>query len=281
MKRRAVVVVSLVAASCAPPYASMVVASRHASGVFASASATAPEPGPAPTPAPAPAPSPAPPSGPVVYDLDDAAPHLSFRLTLAQACDAADWTCERAADLDVYRKDAAGHRVLPALQTEHFDDVILEGMPPGGPPLVNTARLYDAQGVLIVGDFDFDGRDDFAVQVGHDGPYGGPTFAVYLDTPAKGRFVEAAAFSELTRTTLGMFGVDAKHRHITTIAKSGCCWHEWITYAVVRRALVPVATHTESIGFGEDNVLTTTDERLAGGRWRTTTTTRPYDVSGH
>lgn len=38
-----------------------------------------------------------------------------------------------------------------------------------GEPLVNSAQLHEYQGVINVGDFNFDGAEDFAVQNGNRG----------------------------------------------------------------------------------------------------------------
>jgi hypothetical protein len=88
-----------------------------------------------------------------------------------------------------------------------------------GKPLVNTARLYDLQGVINVADFDFDGHADFAVQNGNDGPYGGPTYSVYLYDNASKQFVLSDELSTLTSETLGMFQVDAKRKRLRTLPR--------------------------------------------------------------
>lgn len=45
----------------------------------------------------------------------------------------------------------------------------------GGKPLVNGATLYDDQGMIQIGDFNFDGALDFAIQDGNSSCYGGPS----------------------------------------------------------------------------------------------------------
>jgi len=185
-------------------------------------------------------------------------------------------SCEGPADLAIFRKDVFGRVGTAPVQTEHLDNLVMVQADDGS-PLVDWTRLYDDQGVIDVGDYDFDGRDDFAVQIGHDGPYGGPTFVVYLDSPARGRFVASAALSELTQTTLGMFQVDAGRKHLVTLAKSGCCWHETTVYEVAGGRPVPVATLTESMQMSEDGGVELTEAHRVGGRWRSRTTVRPLD----
>ena len=54
-----------------------------------------------------------------------------------------------------------------------------------GEARVNTAQLYDYQGTIVVDDYNFDGREDLAAQTGQDGPYGGPTFSIFLQTDGR------------------------------------------------------------------------------------------------
>jgi hypothetical protein len=218
-------------------------------------------------------PRPARAAAPQTFALSSSSPHLAFRLTMPGGCTVGDrGTCEGPAELAVFRKDPQGRASPTPLQTEHLANVVVPFASPGV-PLVDSTRLYDDQGVVDVGDFDFDGREDFAVQVGHDGPYGGPTFVVYLDSPRAGRFVASDPLSELTRTTLGMFQVDAARRRLVTLAKSGCCWHETTEYEVAGGRPVAVVVVTED-AITEDGFVVTTSRRLVDGRWRTRTQRR-------
>ena len=70
--------------------------------------------------------------------------------------------------------------------------------------------MYDTQGTINVGDFDFDGEPDFAVQADERRPRtGGPTFRVFLFSKKLGRFVLSEPLSKLTEESLGFFEVDA------------------------------------------------------------------------
>jgi hypothetical protein len=234
----------------------------------------------APPPVPAAPPAPEPDDQPRTFDIEHASSQLAFRLTMPRGCTSTSYACEGPADLTVCRKDVFGRIAATAVQTEHLDNVVLTLT--GGVPLVNSTPLHDDQGVVEVADYDFDGRDDFAVQIGHDGPHGGPTYVVYLDSPARGRFVADDALSELTRTTLGMFEIDAGRKHLVTLAKSGCCWHEKTVYEIAGGRPVPVATLTEALQIWEDGGLEVTESRLVGGRWRSRTEVQPLDPDvGH
>ena len=136
-----------------------------------------------------------------------------------------------------------------------------------GKLLEGSTALYDAQSTIVPGDFDFDGREDFAVQVGDDGPYGGPTFDVYL-RDASGKFVRSEPFSQITRETLGMFQVDASKKRLVTMAKGGCCWHQTEVLAIERGAPKPVERFTEDAT--GDDVVVETHEVLVGKTWRRT-----------
>ena len=138
-----------------------------------------------------------------------------------------------------------------------------------GTPRVNSAGLYDVQGTVNVDDFDFDGREDFAVQVDQSGPYGGPTFAVFLHAAGEERFTRSEPLSRLTAETLGFFRVDAARRRLVTLQKSGCCFHVTEEHAVVGGEPLVLARFTEDATAG-DGFAVVTEERLVGGRWRKT-----------
>ena len=110
-----------------------------------------------------------------------------------------------------------------------------------GQPLRNTAHLYDDQGLINVGDFNFDGYDDFAIQVGNSGSYGSPSYDVYLYDPSQKSFKISQPMSELIEETLGFFRVDSIKKRLVTLTKSGCCYHETVEYKVQNNLPVPVS----------------------------------------
>ena len=158
------------------------------------------------------------------------------------------------------------------LQTITLEEIAIQ-RDDSGDVLVDSGELYDAQGTINVGDFDFDGREDFAIQVNQNGPYGGPTFDVWLQT-ANDSFARSQELSELTQTTLGFFQVDPDRRLLVTMAKSGCCWHETEEHEV--RAGKPVVVHrvTED-AISDDQWVITTEEALVKGRWTKKVTRAP------
>jgi hypothetical protein len=221
---------------------------------------------PAPSP-PRPTASVAPPDDaaarPTSFLVRTASTRYDFRIEMTAPCpaDAGELgACAGPAVLHVLAKQGAElwSIALPAVS------VAIDG---SGAPLVNVAPLYDTQGAIIVGDFDFDGREDFAVQVDHQGPYGGPTFAVFLHDAGAERFVESVALGELTRETLGFFQVDPVKKRLITLAKSGCCFHVTEQLAVVAGKPRVVQRWTED-ATGGDGMVLLTEETLVGGRWR-------------
>jgi hypothetical protein len=218
-------------------------------------------------------PPPAPGHVPPPVDVRDASRQYDFRVVPKEECPDGQGRvpCPVAAELFVFRKGAHAelqHFALPEL------DLVTE---PNGQLLTNATRLYDEQGTLVVGDFDFDGHDDFAVQVGQDGPYGGPTFRVFLYQPGKGQFVESDALSELTQSHLGFFQVDTRRKRLIAFSKSGCCIHYTSEFAYRSGALVLVESLEENSLFGGGDVMTVIRGTLEGNKWCEVTTTRPVD----
>jgi hypothetical protein len=211
----------------------------------------------------------------IAFEIRHASALYDFELSLRDDCDSdvlLGGLCEAPGDLLIRQK--AGGAPLQHLKLEHVD-VAIDAR---GEPLVNSSALYDDQGTLQVGDFNFDGHEDLAVQDSEQGPSGGPTFDVFLFDPKTDQFVPSEALSELTRTTLGFFRVDPEHKRLTTLAKSGCCYHVTEQYRVAHGEPVLVSRVTEDAQ-GEHDIVETT-ERLAGARWATTTRHVPREPPG-
>ena len=202
-------------------------------------------------PIPIPAPRPAPPPGPTLCTFDVKG---ATRFVLSAPCTKKDdlERCVGPASLVVREGDAEVQRIP------------LERVCPQGDD--------EQPGPLVRGDFDFDGREDFAVQTGEDGSYGGPSYDVFL-RDAAGKFVRSEALSRITHETLGLFQVDVAHERLITFGKSGCCWHVTETLAVENGVPKPVARDVEDAT--DDAVVVETHERLVGGVWRKTVVRHP------
>lgn len=104
-----------------------------------------------------------------------------------------------------------------------------------GQPKSNVQQLpYGEQSVIISADFNFDGRLDLAIEDGQNSCYHGPSYQVFLGTAAGLR--PDSAFTRLAQEYCGMFRVDAKRRRLSTMTKSGCCWHEFSEFEVRQNA---------------------------------------------
>jgi hypothetical protein len=96
---------------------------------------------------------------------------------------------------------------------------------------------YGEQSVIIYEDFNFDGVKDFALMDGQNSCYGGPSFQIYLAAGrAKNKFVLSRAFTRLAQDYCGMFQIDREKKLISTMTKSGCCWHEFSEFIVAGNA---------------------------------------------
>jgi hypothetical protein len=204
------------------------------------------------------------------FDLRAASARYDIRLVMVAGCASPPWTestCEGEGDVVISRRGSAA-----ALQTLHLENVCVILDTPSGEPLVNSARLYDYQGTINVGDFNFDGQEDIAVQDGHSGPYGGPTYSVFLYSRRDGYFHFSDELSTLTREALGFFQVDANRRRLVTLAKSGCCYHVLTEYRVVDDKPIAVYRVVDDATGGK--WVVETRERWVGGRWHRETRRR-------
>jgi hypothetical protein len=177
-------------------------------------------------------------------------------------------------DLDSYREGNGSVLISRKGTPEPFQTITLDNIfvsfDEDGKPLRNSARLYDDQGLINVGDFNFDGHEDFAIQTGNHGSYGSPSYNVYLYSPSKASFQFNEQMSSLIEQTLGFFQVDSKHKLLVTLAKSGCCYHEAVKYQVENDVPVAVSRVIED-GQREQGYLYVSRQRLINGKWKGTT----------
>ena len=80
-------------------------------------------------------------------------------------------------------------------QSIPLDNVVLQ-FGDDGKPLVNSNAMYEYGGTINAQDYNFDGMEDIAIQTGADGPYGQPSYHIYLGTEKGFRF--SAALTELS-----------------------------------------------------------------------------------
>ncbi len=122
---------------------------------------------------------------------------------------------------------------------------------------------YGEQSVIIHDDFNFDGIKDFAIEDGQNSCYGGPSFQIYLGSQVKSKFVLNPYFTKLAQEYCGMFEVDSKAKKLSTMTKSGCCWHQFSEYIVVNNK-------PKAIKIVEDDAMNFPFSTVTTGVWNGT-----------
>jgi hypothetical protein len=133
-----------------------------------------------------------------------------------------------------------------------------------GKVVANVKELpYGEQSSIIYEDYNFDGKKDFALMDGQNSCYHGPSFRIYL--AAGSSFTFSPAFTKLAQENCGMFEIDRDKKRISTMTKSGCCYHEFSEYTVANNRPVALKTVEESVNV---NGLTVdyVEENRVGGR---------------
>ena len=201
----------------------------------------------------------------VVYRLTSISNHYDFVIRLKpnphEGDRSLEGTCEAPGEVVLYPKGSA-----KPLQTIQMPNIFVSSKG-DGEPLTNSAALYDYQGVINVGDFNFDGSEDFAVQNGNHGSYGQPSYDVYLYSAKAARFELNRPMTDLIEQTLGFFHVDPIHDHLVTMEKSGAVYHVTTTYTVIHDRPVPIARIVED-GRKDTRYVYVTHERLVNGKWQ-------------
>lgn len=186
---------------------------------------------------------------------------VRMRARVPEGFDKADPYREGPGEVLVFRKGSSKPFQILALRE------IFASFNENGGPLANTAPMYGDQGMINVGDFNFDGYEDFAIQNGNEGSYGQPTFSVYLYSPSKKEFQFSRPLSTLIQQTLGFFTVDSQHKRLIAFSKSGCCYHETTEYTVSNNLPVPVSRVVED-GTRDPKYLYVSRQRFVNGRWQ-------------
>ncbi len=136
-----------------------------------------------------------------------------------------------------------GSAKIVASTKSMLSDYILENLKS------NVAVLpYGNHSIIIFDDFNFDGKDDIAIRTGNFGCYGGPSYEVFIFDGKV--FRENAKFTDLASSYCGFFDYDPETRLIRTMAKSGCCWHEFSTFKLQNGDPVLQKRLTREVGAG-------------------------------
>ncbi len=131
---------------------------------------------------------------------------------------------------------------------------------------------YGEQSLIMYDDFNFDGKKDFAIEDGQNSCYHGPSFLIYLATD--NGFILSEAFTRLAQEYCGMFQVDNYEKKISTMTKSGCCWHEYSEFIVENNKpkAIRITTEEQDLAF---NIFT---EQTWNGKTMVKKTTKTIDT---
>lgn len=193
------------------------------------------------------------------FEITDASKYFDIKVKVAK-CD--ESFCSGKATFSFFKKGGS-----TPYQVINLPDTQIQ-LDEGGKPSVNVSLLYDQQSVVNVDDFNFDGMEDVAICNGANGSYGGPSYNIYLSSRAAKKFVFDAAFTKLG-SHLGMFIVDKDKKHLTTMDKSGCCWHITEVYDVVAGKPRKIIEEVEDATITDETKVKITTKTLVGGKWKT------------
>lgn len=163
-------------------------------------------------------------------------------------------TIEKGYESEVFKKgeisiiEIKTNRTIINIQS---DELAFE-LDEAGKVRTNIMELpYGEQSIIIHRDFNFDGNKDFAIMDGQFSCYHGPSFQIYLETD-KG-LVQSPEFTELAQEYCGMFNVNEDNQTISTMTKSGCCWHQYTEFEVIEN--IPVEKKSVEIGLNTNGIL--------------------------
>lgn len=149
---------------------------------------------------------------------------------------------------------------------------------PEGEVKINVMELpYGEQSVIIYDDFNFDGIKDFAIEDGQNSCYHGPSFQIYL-ADGKGGFDLSSEFTELAQFYCGMFSYDGNTKRISTMTKSGCCWHQFSEFEVVNNKPEPIKIEKEALVTNGCFVENSISEKINGKMKGSTQYSIVYDA---
>lgn len=131
---------------------------------------------------------------------------------------------------------------------------------------------------IVIGDFNFDGHDDVAIQNGYNGSYGYASYDVYTYDTGKRIY---SLNLELTRLTageyLGMFHVDIKRRRLLAYNKAGAGLFYSFEFISNVRGVKKVCEKSE-IWDMPNSLVRVAVKTLENQRWRTRKQSFPDDT---
>jgi hypothetical protein len=171
--------------------------------------------------------------------------------------------CEKAR-ISFYRKGAESpFQVLDLPAIEIYIGRLVYNPQIDRKPRISTEDEYS----FVFDDFNFDGKEDFAVRNGRGGGYSEPSYSVFLYNDIRKLFVKSRHLSELTLAPyLGLFLVDPEKQYLTAFTKSGCCFQETKVFRSSLNFLGLIEETTQEVDMVE-GVKTITTRKKVNARW--------------
>ena len=154
-------------------------------------------------------------SSPLVYAWSIVIPEISGKYSAKILMDRCDkYGCEGPADIALFHLSTQ-----KKVADFHSEDFVIGASSNPNPDEDRVAN--ETSGDVVVGDFNFDGHDDIAIQNGHNGSYGYASYDVYTYDVASQAYILDANLTRLTwGEYLGMFRVDKKRKRLLTLNKA-------------------------------------------------------------
>lgn len=202
-------------------------------------------------------------SCPVVYGEVVVIPDISGKYSARILMDHCDkYACRGRARISLFRADT--HEKISEIESDDFDIAINTG-PSSNQNFLST----EEDGNIVIGDFDFDGHDDFAVQDGYKGSYGYASYDVYTYDKKRKIYSRNSALTRLAGGEyLGMFQIDKKRKRLLAYNKAADGVLYSFEFTSNGRGLKKVCEKTE-IWNQSNGIVEVTVKRFAKNMWVT------------
>ncbi|PXX41495.1 lysozyme inhibitor LprI family protein [Undibacterium pigrum] len=205
------------------------------------------------------------------FDLHKVSDKYDFSIRMLNKCDVEEpydtVTCEDAGVVYISKKGQA-----TPLQVIPMNNIFLS-LHKTRPASGSRAAVYDEQGSITIGDFNFDGDEDIAIRNGNFSSYSGPSYDVLLKSRRQDGFVYSEPMTNLILGSLGFFQINKEQQRLMTAEKSGCCYHVSTIYRLISDIPVPVSRKIDDgLVAGKYNYLY--EEQWLNNKWKRVKTQR-------
>lgn len=156
-------------------------------------------------------------SCPVVYGEVVVIPDISGKYSARILIDHCDkYACRGRARIFLFRIDT--HEKISEIESDDFDIAINTGSSSN-----QNFLSTEEDGNIVIGDFDFDGHDDFAVQDGYKGSYGYASYDVYTYDKKRKRLL---AYNKAADGILYSFEFTSNGRGLKKVCEKTEIWNQ-------------------------------------------------------